>query len=103
MPVKITTTAALICGSLFFLTTLGQAEEHYIYKDPEGGLAISNQKSPAGSTILRKLDLPEFRETQMQQVQESSNRQVGKLTQTGTNEITSWLAVRSIRSLKELE
>ena len=103
MPVKITTTAALICGSLFFLTTHGQAEEHYIYKDPQGGLVISNQKSPAGSTILRKLDLPEFRETQMQQVQESSNRQVGKLTQTGTKEITSWLAVRSIRSLKELE
>ena len=104
---KITTTAALIFASLFFLTTHGQAEEHYIYKDPQGGLVISNQKPPAGSTILRKLDLPEFREAQMQQVQREQqhapNRQVGKLTQTGTKEITSWLAVRSIRSLKELE
>ena len=77
---KITTIAALICGSLFFLTTHGQAEEHYIYKDPQGGLVISNQKPPAGSTILRKLDLPEFREAQIQQVQESSNtRPTGKL------------------------
>ena len=77
---KITTTAALIFASLFFLTTHGQAEEHYIYKDPQGRLVISNQKPPAGSTILRKLDLPEFREAQMQQVQESSStRSTGKL------------------------
>ena len=51
---------ALIFASLFFLSTHGQAEEHYIYKDPQGGLVISNQKPPAGSTILRKLDLPNF-------------------------------------------
>ena len=77
---KIITTAALIFASLFFLTAHGQAEEHYIYKDPQGGLVISNQKPPAGSTILRKLDLPEFREPQMQQVQESSKtRPTGKL------------------------
>ena len=78
---KIITTAALIFASLFFLTAHAQAEEHYIYKDPQGGLVISNQKPPAGSTVLRKLDLPEFREAQMQQVQESSSntRSIGKL------------------------
>ena len=59
---KIITTTALIFPSLFFLAILGQAEEHYIYKDPQAGLVLSNQKPPAGSTILRKLDLPEFRE-----------------------------------------
>ena len=69
---KIITTAALIFASLFFLTTYGQAEEHYIYKNPQGGPVLSNQKPPAGSTILRKLDLPEFRDAQIQQVQESS-------------------------------
>jgi hypothetical protein len=80
MPVKITTTAALICGSLFFLTTHGQAEEHYIYKDPQGGLVISNQKPPAGSNVLRTLDLPAFREPQLQQVQQSeSTRSTGTL------------------------
>ena len=73
---KITTTAALIFASLFFLATHGQAEEHYIYKDAQGRLVISNQKPPAGSNILRKLDLPEFREAQMQQVQESSSTRV---------------------------
>ena len=77
---KIITTAALIFASLFLLRTRGQAEEHYIYKDAQGGLVISNQKPPAGSTILRKFDLPEFRESQMQQVQESSSaRSTGKL------------------------
>ena len=71
---NITTTAVLIFVSLFGLTTQAQTEEHYIYKDPQG------QKPPAGSTILRKLDLPEFRESQMQQVQESSSaRSPGKL------------------------
>ena len=70
---KISTIAALIFASLFFLTAHGQVEEHYIYKDPQGGLVISNQKPPAGGTILRKLDLPEFREAQMQQVQGNSN------------------------------
>ena len=77
---KIITTTALIFASLFFLTTHGQAEEHYIYKDPQGGLVLSNQKPPAGSTILRKLDLPEFREAQMQEVQDSNSaRSTGKL------------------------
>ena len=77
---KITTTAALIFASLFLLRTHGQAEEHYIYKDPQGGLVLSNQKPPPGSTILRKLDLPGFREAEIQQVQESSSaRSTGKL------------------------
>ena len=58
----------------------GQAEEHYIYKDRQGGLVISNQKPPAGSIILRKLDLLEFCEARIQQVQESiSARSIGKL------------------------
>ena len=34
---------------------------------------VSIQKPPAESTVLCKLDLPEFREAQMQQVQESSS------------------------------
>ena len=72
-------TTALIFASLFFLLTHGHAEEHYIYKDPQGGLVLSNQKPPAGSTILRKLDLPEFRDAQMQQVQESNARSPNKL------------------------
>ncbi|MGZ8499978.1 MAG: hypothetical protein ACXW5W_16260 [Candidatus Binatia bacterium] len=75
---KITTFEALIIAAL--LPAQGQAEEHYIYKDAQGKLVISNQQPPAGSTILRKLDLPEFREVQMQQVQEGGNtRSTGKL------------------------
>ena len=80
LPVKITTTAALIFAFLFHLAGQGQAEEHFIYKDAQGRLVISNQQPPHGSHVLRKLDLPEFREAQMQQVQESgSMRPTGKL------------------------
>ena len=71
---------ALIFASWVFLPMHGHTEEHYIYKDAQGGLVLSNQKPPAGSTILRKLDLPEFRDAQIQQVQESSStRSTGKL------------------------
>ena len=78
---KITTTAALIFTLLFFLAAYSQSEDHYIYKDAQGKLVISNQQPPAGSNILRKLDLPEFRETQIQPVQEisSSMRTTGNL------------------------
>ena len=76
---KITTTV-LIIAFLFFLTAQGQAEEHYIYKDAQGRLVISNQQPPPGSTVLRKFDLPEFRGPQMQQVQQSdSTRLTGTL------------------------
>ena len=74
---KITTFEALIIAAL--LPAQGQAEEHYIYKDAQGGIVISNQKPPAGSTILRKLDLPEFRDAQMQQVQEHNAHSPNKL------------------------
>jgi len=70
LPVKITTTV-LIFAFLFFSTAQGQAEGHYIYKDAQGRLVISNQLPPPGSTVLRKIDLPAFREPQMQQVQQS--------------------------------
>ncbi len=77
---KIIMTTALIFSYLFFLKTHGHAEEHYTYTDQQGRLVLSNQKPPAGSTILRKLDLPEFRDAQVQQAQESSStRSAGKL------------------------
>ncbi len=70
---------ALIFASSFFLPTQGHTEGNYIYKALQGGVVLSNQKPPAGSTIIRKLDLPEFREAQIQQVQEgSSARSTGK-------------------------
>ncbi len=76
---KIITTAALIFTFLFFLTAYSQSEDHYIYKDAQGKLVISNQPPPPGSNILRKFDLPEFREAQIQPVQEISSMRTGKL------------------------
>jgi hypothetical protein len=62
------------------LATQVQAEHHYIYKDTQGKLVISNKQPPPGSNVLRKLDLPEYRDTQMQQVQENADmRSTGKL------------------------
>ena len=77
---KFTPIALLIFSFLFFVTAIAQSEEHYIYKDAQGKLVISNQQPPAGSNVLRKFDLPEFRDAPMQQVQEiSSIRSTGKL------------------------
>ena len=77
---KFITSTALIFMFLSFVTGNAQAEQHYIYKDAQGRLVISNQRPPAGSNILRTLDLTEFREPQPQPVQEiSSARSTGRL------------------------
>jgi hypothetical protein len=55
------------------LATQGQAEEHYIYKDPHGNLVISNKLPPTGSIVLKRHDLAESTDPQAQQPQESSD------------------------------
>jgi hypothetical protein len=77
VPVKTITTIALVFSfSLFLglaLATQGQAEEHYIYKDPHGNLVISNKLPPTGSIVLKRHELPEATDLQVQQSQESSD------------------------------
>ncbi|MGB7948857.1 MAG: hypothetical protein WCH75_14325 [Candidatus Binatia bacterium] len=46
------------------LVTPSQAEDYYIYLNPNGKLFISNKKPPPGSQIIRQRDLPEFSEAQ---------------------------------------
>jgi hypothetical protein len=73
-------TVALIFALLCFFAARSHAEDHYIYKDTQGKLVISNRQPPPGSNVIRKLDLPEYRDTQMQQVQENADmRSTGKL------------------------
>ena len=77
---KITTIVAMLFAFLFLFAAQGQAEDHYIYEDAQGKWVISNKEPPPGSKIIRKLDMPEYRDTQMQQVQESNRaRSTGKL------------------------
>jgi len=40
------------------VVTQGQAEEHYIYQDPDGKLVISNKQPPPGSKIIEQQNLP---------------------------------------------
>jgi hypothetical protein len=51
--VKITTTLALLFPFLFPLAAQVQAEDHYIYKDAQGKLVISNKEPPPGSKITQ--------------------------------------------------
>ena len=37
-----------------------QAEDYFIYHDPDGKLTISNKKPPPGSKIIQQRDLPEY-------------------------------------------
>jgi len=50
----------------FFLglavVTQGQAEDYYIYHDPDGKLVISNKEPPPGSKIIKQLPEPTDRE-----------------------------------------
>ena len=74
---KIVTTIGLVfCFYVFLglaLATHGQAEEYYRYRDPDGRLVISNKPPPPGSWVLRKLELPEAADPQVQQPHEGSD------------------------------
>jgi hypothetical protein len=55
------------CFALFLglaVVTQGQAEEHYIYQDPDGELVISNKEPPPGSKIIKQQNLPEASQAQ---------------------------------------
>lgn len=72
----VTTFGRVLSFSLFLglaLATQGQAEEHYIYKSSHGNLVISNQTPPPGSNVLRRLELPEVADPQVQRPHEGSD------------------------------
>ena len=77
---KNVTTIGLLFGfSLFLglgLATRGQAEEFYAYKDPHGNLVISNKLPPSGSIVLKKYDLPQATDPQVEQPHEGGDTQL---------------------------
>jgi hypothetical protein len=68
--------AALI--SLFLglaAVTPSRAEDYYIYRDPDGKLAISNKEPPPGSKIIKRDSFPEITDSEVPQRQPSNNPQ----------------------------
>jgi hypothetical protein len=64
------------CFALFLglaVITQGQAEEHYIYHDPDVKLVISNKEPPAGSKIIKQL--PGATDREVLQAQDPSKTQ----------------------------
>jgi hypothetical protein len=55
--------------------TQGQAEEYYIYQDPNGELVISNKQPPPGSKIIKQQNMPEVTDSQAPQGQQRNNPQ----------------------------
>jgi hypothetical protein len=55
---KTAATALIIFLSLSWVAQ-SYAEEHFVYRDRDGNLVISNKPPPAGSEVLKKLDLTE--------------------------------------------
>jgi hypothetical protein len=50
------------CLALFLglaVVTPGQPEDYYIYRDPDGKLAISNKEPPPGSKITKRISFPD--------------------------------------------
>jgi hypothetical protein len=61
------------CFALFLglaVVTQGQAEEYYIYHDPNGELVISNKPPPPGSKIIKQQNLPEVTDGEAPQAQQ---------------------------------
>jgi hypothetical protein len=50
------------------VVTQSQAEDYYIYRDPDGKLVISNKEPPPGSKILKQL--PGVTDREVPQAQE---------------------------------
>jgi hypothetical protein len=76
---NVTSIGLVFCFYLFWglaVATQGQAEEYYTYKDPHGNLVISNKLPPTGSIVLKRQELPEAADPQVQQTQEGSNTQL---------------------------
>src|SRR6266478_2212547 len=66
------------CFALFVglaVVTQSQAEEHYIYQDPDGKLVISNKQPPPGSKIIKQQNLPGVTDSEVPQAQESGKTQ----------------------------
>lgn len=51
------------------------AEDYYIYRDPDGKLAISNKEPPPGSKIIRQHSWPEVTDSEAPQGQQPNNPQ----------------------------
>jgi len=77
---KNVTTIGLLFGFSLFLglaaAPQGQAEEHYIYKDPHGNLVISNKLPPTGTIVLKRYELPQATDPQVQQPHEGGDTQL---------------------------
>jgi hypothetical protein len=56
--VKIISSGAALVALFLGLAPFGpsEAEDYYIYHDPDGELTISNKKPPPGSTIISQRD-----------------------------------------------
>ena len=61
--------------------TQGQAEEYYIYQDPNGELVISNKQPPSGSKIIKQQNMPEVTDSQVPQSQQRNNLQPNRQTE----------------------
>ena len=74
-------TATMIGLVFCFYLALGsqaQAAEYFRYRDPDGRLVISNKPPPPGSWVLRKLELPETADAQVQQPQAGDDTQLNE-------------------------
>jgi hypothetical protein len=61
--------------------TQGQAEEYYIYHDPDGKLVISNKEPPPGSKIIKQRSFPELIDSEIPQGQQRNDPQTNGQTE----------------------
>ena len=58
------------------VVTKAQAEEHYIYQDPDGKLVISNKQPPPGSKIIKQQNFPDVIDSEVPRDNPQPNGQI---------------------------
>jgi hypothetical protein len=92
--------AALISLLLGLATTTpGLAEDYYIYRDPDGKLAISNKEPPSGSKIIKRHSWTEATDSESPQGQQPHNPQPNIQAESSPKPFTQGHRVRSFKGL----
>jgi hypothetical protein len=71
------------------VVTEGQAEDYYIYHDPDGKLVISNKEPSPGSKIIKQLNLPKDPLAQEAGKPQLNLRTKGSRSQPGTSRLSA--------------
>jgi hypothetical protein len=91
--------SALISLLALVVVTEAQAEDYYIYRDPDGKLLISKKEPPSGSKIIKRHSWTEATDSESPQGQQPHNPQPNIQAESSPKPFTQGHRVRSFKGL----